>query len=114
MIDIKLVKSGNGYERTDGTAIYDISTDNKTVGEFIDELLRTRPYEWGWFGIRNSDFTSTSVGVPYYKAKCEYYKGKIISKPLSQKYLLSRFTEVDGSGGYNCSNFDFTINETKI
>ena len=51
MIDIKLVKSGNGYERTDGTAIYDISTDNKTVGEFIDELLRTRPYEWGvvWY-----------------------------------------------------------------
>ena len=92
-----------GKPYSDDTWEYIITTDNKTVGDFICEVLKDKD-EWGYFGIYDSK-TISALGNP----KCEYSDGRIIGKPLPQEYLNKEIKSVSGSGGWSRSDFLFMV-----
>lgn len=88
---------------SDCTYPYYITIDKpKTVGEFIEEWLSTRPKEWGSFGIRK-------IGSIYGDPRCDYKYGKIVSDPLPDEYLAKEIKSVSGGGGWTLSNFMFEV-----
>lgn len=92
-----------GKPYSDDTWDYIIKTDNKTVGDFIREVLKDER-EWGYFGIYNSKKSSV-FGDP----RCEYGDGKIIGEPLPQEYLNKEIKSVSGSGGWSRSDYLFVV-----
>lgn len=96
-----------GKHYSDGTWNYIITTDNKTVGDFICEVLKNKR-EWGYFGIYNSKMNSV-FGNP----RCEYSYGKIIGEPLPQEYLNKEIKSVSGSGGWSRSDFLFVVKRSE-
>ena len=73
-----------------------------TVGEFIDEWMKEKPREWGYFGI----YTGKDIfGNPL----CEYSYGEMKGEPLPQKYLNKKIKDVFGSGGWSRSDFEFKV-----
>lgn len=81
-------------EGSDCTAPYDIETDCKTVGEFVDEVLRKHDNEWGDFKIKGM--------YGYYN----YKHGKLIDE-IPQKERNMQIKEIKAAGGY--SNMDYLI-----
>lgn len=102
MIDIMY-----GKPYSDDTWDYIITTDNKTVGDFIREKLKDKR-EWGYFGIYNSKKNS-AFGSP----RCEYSDGKIIGEPLPQGYLEKEIKSVSGNGGWSRSDFLFVVERSE-
>jgi len=92
-----------GKQYSDETWDYVITTDNRTVGDFIREVLKDKR-EWGYFGIYNSKMLSV-FGNP----KCEYAFGKIIGEPLPQEYFSKEIKSVSGSGGWSRSDYLFVV-----
>lgn len=92
-----------GKHYGDDTWDYLITTDNKTVGDFIREVLKNKN-EWGYFGIYNSK-TISAFGNP----RCEYSFGDIIGDPLPQEYLSKEIKSVSGSGGWSRSDYLFVV-----
>lgn len=98
-----MIKIMYGKPYSDDTWDYIITTDNKTVGDFIREVLKdTR--EWGYFGIYDSK-TISAFGNP----RCEYECGEIKGEPLPQEYLNKEIKSVSGSGGWSRSDFLFVV-----
>jgi len=95
------IKYGKPY--SDDTWEYIITTDNKTVGDFIREVLKDT-HEWGYFYIYDSKKSSV-----FRNPRCEYSHGKIIGEPLPQEYLSKEIKSVSGSGGWSCSDYFFVI-----
>ena len=101
-----MIKIEEGKQYGDATSEYIIKTDCWTVGEFITEWLKTRPNEWGTFGIKNEN---SILGEP----RCEYNNGKITTEPIPKRFLNKPFKSVEGSGGYSLSNFVFEVENIK-
>ena len=98
MIKISYLKN-NGRDSFE----YEVTIDKpKTVEEFINEWLFTRPDEWGCFGIGRH---SRVFGDP----ECEYKHGKIIGEPLPKEFLNKKIIKVYGRGGWTNSNFVFEV-----
>ena len=91
----------------DDTWDYIITTDNKTVGDFIREVLKDKG-EWGHFGIYNSK-TNSVFGNP----RCKYEYGGIIGEPLPQEYLSKEIKSVSGSGGWSRSDYLFVVERSE-
>ena len=89
--------------RHDCTASFDVRMNKPyTVDLFIDEVLSTRPNEWGYIGIFKPGI-SYIFGDP----NCEYRCGKIISDGLPDDILRKTIKEVRSDGGY--SRMDYII-----
>lgn len=89
--------------RSDCTASFDVKLDKPyTVDLFIDEVLSSRPNEWGYIGIFKPGI-SYIFGDP----NCEYRYGKIITDRLSDDILCKVIKEIRADGGY--SRMDYII-----
>ena len=85
---------------SDCTAPYDVKDYKaKTVREFIQEMLKERPNEWGEISVKCSFNYLT-------RKDCEYRKGKLISE-LSPEVLDLEIQEVKSAGGWG--NMDYLI-----
>lgn len=87
----------------DATSKYEVTTDCKTVGDFITEWLAYMPREWGHFGIKCTE--SPFFGDPY----CEYRYGRIIGTGLPDYILDREIDYVEGNGGWSLSDFQFAL-----
>lgn len=91
-----------GRTAGDETTPYKVTDfKSRTVGEFIQEVLREYPKEWGYI----------SVGGHFYqqrqKGSCEYRYGRLLSD-MPDELLGIEIMEVLASGGW--SRMDYTIN----
>lgn len=80
----------------DCTAGYRVDLDKEyTVSEFINEVLKKEPSEWGYFKIKNT-------GV-----RTEYRHGKILENNFDNDTLSAKIISMTAHGGY--SNMDYSI-----
>lgn len=91
---IKFIQTHN--YGSDCTAPYDIETDCKTVGEFVDEVLRKHTNEWGDFKIEGR--------YGYY----DYKNGKLIDE-IPQEERDLQIKEVKAAGGYSNMNYKIKV-----
>lgn len=83
-----------GPTRGDCTAPYEVTDFKaKTVGEFIEEVLKEKADEWGYISVD---------GVRI----CEYKHGLLIFKP-KEMYLNREITKISAEGGW--SRMDYSI-----
>lgn len=101
-----MIEISYGKLFADATREYIIKTDCKTSGEFIEEWLKTRPEEWGYFRIYKSIRPSTTSLV------CGYKDGKLISDYFyDHKEFDSKIEKIHGGGGWSRSDFYIVIKE---
>lgn len=74
---------------------------SRTVGEFIQEVLKEKPSEWGYISVGGHFYQSRKMG------SCEYRYGRLLSE-MPKELLGVEIKEVLASGGW--SNMDYTIN----
>ena len=78
-----------------------IGFKSRTVSEFIQEVLKENPKEWGYI----------SVGGHFYqtrrKGSCEYRYGRLLSE-MPKELLDVEIKEILACGGW--SRMDYTIN----
>ena len=88
-----------GNVRGDETAPYEV-TDYKaqTVADFVDEVLREKPREWGYISV----FEGCFFNAP----RCEYRDGKLLST-LQDNELQKIIVSVKAEGGW--SRMDYYI-----
>lgn len=105
-VSLKLIKNMRfqkvGRTAGDETTPYEVSGfKSRTVGEFIQEVLKENPNEWGYI----------SVGGHFYQLRkrgsCEYRYGRLLSD-MPDELLDIEIREVLASGGW--SRMDYTIN----
>ncbi len=90
------------FESGDCTAPYFVTDYKaKTVGEFIQEVLKERSNEWGYISVGRHFYQSNIIGV------CEYRYGKLLTE-MPQDVLDIEIKTIDASGGW--SRMDYTIN----
>lgn len=95
------------YYGSDCTGPYDVTISlPMTVREFISELLKTYPDEWGYIGIYNKN--EKIFGDP----SCNYEKGKLTST-LPEEYMDRQIESVKGSGGWTRSDYILHVKENK-
>lgn len=82
---------------SDETAPFDVSEyEAKNVGEFVNEVLKSHPNEWGTISVRSKYF------------RVEYRHGKLVKPTTIPKNIAStRISEVKAAGGW--SNMDYII-----
>ena len=81
-------------ERSDCSASYSVTNyKSKTVGEFIREVIETRPKEWGKIKVKLEGLSWLSY--PY----CEYKWGEII-RDIDEKYKSLIIKSMTGDGGW--------------
>lgn len=86
---------------SDGTCNYDIKLDRQyTVREFIKEVLSSRSKEWGDVSINNEDKYAE-------KQFCDYRRGSLISKTITEENLEKKVKSVKAYGGW--TRMDYTI-----
>lgn len=67
----------DGPERGDCTRPYRLSFKKEyTVKEFIYDVFRHHPDDWGYIGIEDSDSDDIDNKI-YGNPRCEYYRGKL-------------------------------------
>ena len=103
MIDL-IYKSG---PFGDETSNYNVNTDAKTVGEFIDMVLSERGNEWGEFCIRREDDPfDGSICV------CDYSHGKIRRKAKDwDAYRNAKIKSIFANGGWSLMGYDITVED---
>lgn len=100
-----------GAYHGDETCGYNITLNKEmTVREFIDEILKEKPNEWGYFGIYSKK--DSIFGEPH----CEYSQGQLITDPIPDEFLNKKIDKVDGNGGWSRSDYIFhvSMDEEKI
>ena len=88
----------------DETAPYDVIPDKPyTVGEFINEVLITRPNEWGEFIVRRK-------GSGYFgrMASAEYRYGKMETE-IPAEFATQPIKEVKAAGGWSSMDYNLII-----
>lgn len=89
-----------GSERGDCTAPYKVTNyKSTTVREFIDEVIRERSNEWGYFSING--------GFVLNNDRCEYRYGKLLYDFPDSSVLDKRIDHINGDGGW--SRMDYSI-----
>ncbi len=94
----------------DCTAPYDVILDKPyTVGEFISEVLTTRPKEWGEFFVRYK-------GSGYFDrmARAEYRYGEMKNRhgektAIPEEYAVMPIKEVKAAGGWSVMDYNLII-----
>ena len=82
----------------DCTAGYDVKFSNEyTVRELIEEVLKTHPGEWGYFQLKN-------VGV-----RTEYRYGRLVKQKFADVLLDSKIVKAYASGGWSRMDYYLTI-----
>lgn len=66
-----------------------------TVSEFINEVLKEKPNEWGYFEIKRT------------MSKAEYRYGEIIENDFDENILSAKILSVAATGGW--SRMDYII-----
>jgi len=90
-----------GRTAGDETSPYKVTDyEAKTVGEFIQEVLKERPGEWGYISVNRHFYQDGSTS-------CEYKHGVLLNE-LPKEMLGIKINEVSASGGW--SRMDYTIN----
>lgn len=88
-------------EGGDCTAPYDVKLDKPyTVGEFIKEVLTTRPKEWGEFFVRHK-----GCGFLDSIARAEYRYGAMKSA-IPEEFTSLPVKEVKAAGGWSCMDYN--------
>lgn len=88
----------------DETCWYDVKMDKPcTVREFIDEVLKTRPREWGEIRITGKDIEYRDEDV------CNYSHGEI--KTLKEKYLDRMVFGGRANGGWSAMGYYLRVME---
>lgn len=83
-----------GSTRGDCTAPYEVSDYKaKTVGEFIEEVLKEKADEWGYISVDGLQI-------------CEYKHGALLAKP-KEMYLNREITKISADGGW--TRMDYSI-----
>ena len=92
----------NGRTAGDETTPYIVTNYKaKTVGEFIQEVLKENPNEWGYISVGGHFYQQRAKGI------CEYRYGKLVSE-MPKEFLGVEIKEVLANGGW--SRMDYTIN----
>lgn len=91
-----------GRTAGDETTPYKVTDfKSRTVGEFIQEVLKENPKEWGYISVGGHFYQ------PRKKGSCEYRCGRLLSY-MPDELLGIEIREVLASGGW--SRMDYTIN----
>ena len=77
---------------------------SRTVGEFIQEVLKENPNEWGYISVGRHFYQSGAVS-------CEYKYGRLLSE-MPCDVLDEEIKDVLAQGGW--SRMDYTINWRSI
>ena len=78
--------------------------ESRTVGEFINEVLESRPNEWGEFSIIEDSY--------FIRHSCEYKSGRLLGE--FQKSVLKKEIEcVNASGGWSNMDYRITVKKKK-
>lgn len=90
----------------DETSNYNVETDANNVSEFIKEVVKENPYEWGEFCIRADNNEDRDVCV------CAYEKGEIIRKALNyDAYGNANVKSILANGGWGKMSYDIDIED---
>lgn len=95
---------------SDCTAPYDVILDKPyTVGEFINEVLTTRPNEWGEFIVRHkgSDYFGTMARAEYRYGEMKNRHG--IKTEIPEEFALLPIKEVKAAGGWSAMDYNLII-----
>lgn len=88
----------------DCTSIYDVILNKEyTVKEFINDMLKALPGEWGAFIIRAKDY-------PFGKEQSEYRYGKLLTT-FSEETLNSKIKCIEAQGGWSLMDYNITLRE---
>lgn len=86
----------------DCTAPYSVTNYKaKKVGELIQEILKEKPKEWGYIGIKDG---CSIFGNP----ECEYRYGKLLNT-MPGDILEAEIEKVSSSGGWSRMDYLITI-----
>lgn len=97
-----LIHTGGPYG--DCCFTYDVELNREyTVGEFIRTVLREKPNEWGYIGIKKEFDRYAVFGDP----NCEYSHGQVKRTNFSYEDLQQKIDFVKASGGW--SRMDYKI-----
>ena len=90
-----------GRMRSDCTSAYAVMiTEQGTVRDFIDTILRDKTNEWGYIGIASSE---SSFGQP----RMEYAYGKSNSRDAMKEYENKQIQSIRADGGW--SRMDYIL-----
>lgn len=82
----------------DCTTGFNVILDKEyTVKELIDEILTTRPREWGDINVNG-------------KLICKYSKGQLITQP-DQSHLSEKIEKAWSVGGWSLMTYDIKTNQ---
>lgn len=91
-----------GKTMGDETTPYEVTEQkSRTVREFIEEVLKEKPNEWGYISVGKHFYQDGAIGV------CEYRYGKLITE-MPDDALGVEIKEISACGGW--SRMDYTIN----
>lgn len=91
-----------GETMGDETTPYEVTEQkSRTVREFIEEVLKEKPQEWGYISVGKHFYQDGAIGV------CEYRYGKLVTE-MSAHALDVEIKKISACGGW--SRMDYTIN----
>ena len=91
-----------GKTMGDETTPYEVTEQkSRTVREFIEEVLKEKPHEWGYISVGKHYYQGGAIGV------CEYRYGKLVTK-MPDNALDVEIKKISAYGGW--SRMDYTIN----
>ena len=91
----------------DETCNYEVEMPSKTVGDFVDTVLKERKNEWGEVCIRSNK------GYEYDACLCSYKKGSIERAATNyDEYAKLHVKDVKANGGWGKMSYDVFVDET--
>ena len=91
-----------GKTMGDVTTPYEVTEQkSRTVKEFIEEVLKEKPQEWGYISVGKHFYQDGASGV------CEYRCGKLVTE-MPNNVLDVEIKKISACGGW--SRMDYTIN----
>lgn len=91
-----------GETMGDETTPYEVTEQkSRTVREFIEEVLKEKPQDWGYISVGKHFNQDGAIGV------CEYRYGKLVTE-MSANALDVEIKKISACGGW--SRMDYTIN----
>lgn len=93
---MKMIHTGGPYG--DACSSYDVQLDKEyTVQEFVEEVLKTKPGEWGPITIVTDLKHTTTSKVD----ECEYKHGKVTRDFAQTGSRAMKISEVKAHGGWS-------------
>lgn len=97
---------GISSTRADETKSYSVTEyEAITVVQFIEEVMKRFPEEWGYFSVKNKE------GGFFICKKVEYRYGELLNE-VPEEWLLCGIEKIEASGGW--SRMDYYIYPTPL